>query len=188
MNKFTTFLGSRAGKRLFNMAYSWGACLVILGATFKIAHYPYDDVFLTIGMATEIIIFFISGFDEPAREYKWNKVFPQLDVRTDALQASGQADTQALNETLSRMTARVEQLGEAYDKQLEALKAQLTLLERTRAEYAKLAEGSAQVVQGNEAIRQQMQETAARMQAIDAQYARIARAMNLDNTESSNRK
>ena len=67
MNKLTTFLSSRSGKRLLNMAYSWGACLVILGATFKIIHFPYDDVFLIIGMTTEIIIFFISGFDEPAR-------------------------------------------------------------------------------------------------------------------------
>lgn len=178
MNRFTTFLGSRAGKRLLNMAYSWGACLVILGATFKIAHYPYDDVFLTIGMATEIIIFFISGFDEPAREYKWNKVFPQLDVRNKQSNAGGGGDTSALNDALARMTDQVEQVNRAYATQLEVLKSQLEVLKRTQAEYEQLSATCVQTTEGNQAVNRTIQDIAAKVKAIDEQYARMAQAMN----------
>ena len=76
--KLSKFLSSRTGKRFYNLCYCWGACLVILGAVFKIAHMPYDNLLLMIGLFTEVFIFFISGFDEPAREYKWERVFPLL--------------------------------------------------------------------------------------------------------------
>ena len=47
--KLSKFLSSRTGKRFYNLCYCWGACLVILGAVFKIAHMPYDNLFLMIG-------------------------------------------------------------------------------------------------------------------------------------------
>lgn len=73
--KLSKFLSSRTGKRFYNLCYCWGACLVILGAVFKIAHMPYDNLLLMIGLFTEVFIFFISGFDEPAREYKGKECF-----------------------------------------------------------------------------------------------------------------
>lgn len=73
-----SFLSSRAGKNFYNVCYCWGACLVILGAVMKIMHAPYDNVFLMIGLCTEVFIFFISAFDEPSREYKWDRVYPVL--------------------------------------------------------------------------------------------------------------
>lgn len=76
------FLGSRAGKNFFNICYCWGACLIILGAVLTIMHAPYDNLFLMIGLCTEVFIFFISGFDEPAREYKWERVYPILNDKS----------------------------------------------------------------------------------------------------------
>ena len=72
------FLSSRTGKRFYNFCYCWGACLVILGAISKIGDFPYGNILLGIGLYTEVFIFFISGFDEPTREYKWERVFPIL--------------------------------------------------------------------------------------------------------------
>lgn len=72
------FLSSRRGRRFYNFAYCWGACMVIAGALFKIMHLPFDNVLLLIGMAVEIIIFFISGFDIPSADYRWERVFPEL--------------------------------------------------------------------------------------------------------------
>lgn len=72
------FLSSRAGRRFYNFAYCWGACLVIAGALFKIMHLPFDNVLLLIGMGVEVFIFFISGFDVPSEDYKWERVFPEL--------------------------------------------------------------------------------------------------------------
>lgn len=72
------FLSSRKGRRFYNFAYCWGACMVIAGALFKIMHLPFDNVLLLLGMGVEIFIFFISGFDVPSAEYHWERVFPEL--------------------------------------------------------------------------------------------------------------
>lgn len=63
MNSLEIFLSSNSGKRLFNIFYSWGAAIVIIGAMFKIIHLPYANQILMIGMITEALVFFISGFD-----------------------------------------------------------------------------------------------------------------------------
>lgn len=63
MNSLEIFLSSDSGKKLFNIFYSWGAAIVIIGAMFKIIHLPYANQILMIGMITEALVFFISGFD-----------------------------------------------------------------------------------------------------------------------------
>ncbi|MDR1089661.1 MAG: gliding motility protein GldL [Prevotella sp.] len=63
MNSLEIFLSSNSGKKLFNIFYSWGAAIVIIGAMFKIIHLPYANQILMIGMITEALVFFISGFD-----------------------------------------------------------------------------------------------------------------------------
>lgn len=72
------FSGDR-GQRIFNYAYSIGASIVILGALFKLLHWKGADFMLILGMGTEAIIFFLSSFDAPAKDYKWENVFPVLD-------------------------------------------------------------------------------------------------------------
>lgn len=57
------FSGAR-GQRIFNILYSVGASIVILGALFKILHAYGADIMLIVGMGTEAIIFFLSAFDE----------------------------------------------------------------------------------------------------------------------------
>ena len=39
--------------------YGIGAAVVIMGAMFKILHYPGADVMLMLGLTTEAIIFFL---------------------------------------------------------------------------------------------------------------------------------
>ena len=73
------FFSGDKGQRTFNYAYSIGASVVILGSLFKILHLPGADLMLIIGMGTEAAIFFLSSFDEPAKDYKWENVFPALD-------------------------------------------------------------------------------------------------------------
>lgn len=69
------FLSSRKGRRFYNFAYCWGACMVIAGALFKIMHLPFDNVLLLLGMGVEIFIFFISGFDVPVQNTIGNAFF-----------------------------------------------------------------------------------------------------------------
>ena len=58
--------------KTFNILYSVGASIVILGALFKLLHVPGADPMLIIGMGTEAIIFFISAFDN------WEIVYPGI--------------------------------------------------------------------------------------------------------------
>ncbi len=77
-NSVEKFLSSERGQRFFNFAYSIGAAVVILGALFKILHLPGGSVLLSIGMGTEVLMFILSAFDSPSKEYHWEEVFPVL--------------------------------------------------------------------------------------------------------------
>lgn len=54
-----------SGQVFMNYAYSWGAAIVILGTLFKLTHIPGANAMLFIGMGTEVLVFFISGFEKP---------------------------------------------------------------------------------------------------------------------------
>lgn len=77
-NLLEMFLASEKGKRILNFCYSWGAAVVIIGALFKILHFPFGDQMLFAGMMTEFFVFFISGFEKPMNDYNWEEVFPVL--------------------------------------------------------------------------------------------------------------
>lgn len=72
------FFSTPKGKRITGYAYGLGASVVIIGALFKIQHYPGAGVMLMIGMGIEACLFAISAFEDPHPEYHWDKVFPQL--------------------------------------------------------------------------------------------------------------
>ena len=59
------WMDSVAGQTFLNYAYSWGASIVILGTLFKLTHLPGANLFLFLGMGTEVFVFFISAFDRP---------------------------------------------------------------------------------------------------------------------------
>ena len=73
-----SFLHSRAWKKLIAKLYGWGAALVIIGALFKLEHWPGATYMLSIGMLTEFIIFTFSAFDPIPKEYDWENVYPEL--------------------------------------------------------------------------------------------------------------
>lgn len=78
-NAVERFISSEGGQRFFNFAYSLGAAVVILGALFKILHLPGGNTLLSVGMGTEVLMFILTAFDRPPREYEWESVFPVLD-------------------------------------------------------------------------------------------------------------
>ncbi len=80
-NGIERFLHGAKGQRFFNFAYSIGAAIVIWGALFKILHLPGGSTLLCIGMGTEVMMFILTAFDRPPREYAWEDVFPVLDSK-----------------------------------------------------------------------------------------------------------
>ncbi len=63
--KLQRWMDSKPGQMFLNYAYSWGASIVILGALFKITHIDGADFMLFLGMGTEVIVFFLAGFERP---------------------------------------------------------------------------------------------------------------------------
>ena len=82
-NAIERFLSGDSGARFFNFAYSIGAAVVIWGALFKLLHLPGGNLLLMIGMGTEVLMFILSAFDRPAKQYHWEEVFPVLDTHAE---------------------------------------------------------------------------------------------------------
>jgi gliding motility-associated protein GldL len=73
-----SFLESKGFKSFMAKAYGIGAAVVIVGALFKILHWPGADAMLMVGLLTEAAIFFISAFEPPHQEPDWTLVYPEL--------------------------------------------------------------------------------------------------------------
>ncbi len=88
MRKVVIFFETDRGKRLKNAIIGGGAALVILGALFKILHWPGAKEMLMAGMITEALIFFFQGVIlPPHKDYYWEKIFPGLDVSPEVEEA-----------------------------------------------------------------------------------------------------
>jgi gliding motility-associated protein GldL len=72
------FVRTRGYRNFMAKLYGWGASVVIIGALFKINHYPGADYMLIVGLGTESLIFFFSAFEPPHVEPDWSLVYPQL--------------------------------------------------------------------------------------------------------------
>lgn len=69
---------SKGYKQFMAKLYGWGASVVLIGALFKINHYPGANIILIIGLGTEACIFFFSAFEPLHVEYDWSLVYPEL--------------------------------------------------------------------------------------------------------------
>lgn len=121
---------SRGFKNFMSKLYGWGASVVILGALFKINHYPGADIMLIIGLGTESLIFFFSGFEPPYVEPDWSLVYPELaglyhgsEVDAKALKKGKQSLTGELDAMLAEAKidqGLIESLGKGLKKMSES--------------------------------------------------------------------
>lgn len=65
-------------KKAMNFAYGMGAAVVIIGALFKLMHWPGASIMLIVGLSTEAFIFGLSAFEKPDEELDWSLVYPEL--------------------------------------------------------------------------------------------------------------
>jgi archaellum component FlaC len=83
-NVVEKYLSGERGRLFFHRAYSFGAAIVVLGALFKVNHYDYASEIMFVGLFAEAIIFALSAFDRPVKEYHWEEVYPVLGEEKDA--------------------------------------------------------------------------------------------------------
>ncbi len=73
-------------KTFMGYVYGWGASIVMVGALFKLEHWQYSSLLLTIGLITEAFIFFLSAFEPPTELPEWSKVYPELKEEYEMLE------------------------------------------------------------------------------------------------------
>jgi methyl-accepting chemotaxis protein len=78
MASIADITASSGWKKFMAKLYGWGASIVIIGALFKIQHWKFAGLLLTVGMFTEAVIFFFSAFEPLHEELDWTLVYPEL--------------------------------------------------------------------------------------------------------------
>jgi len=79
----TEIVQSSGWKAFMAKLYGIGASVVIIGAMFKIMHWPGASLMIVLGLSTEAIIFFFSAFEPLHEELDWTLVYPELAGMTD---------------------------------------------------------------------------------------------------------
>ena len=128
---------------------------------------PYDNLFLMIGLFTEVFIFFISGFDEPAREYKWERVFPLLNEKNGSKKPRTEVSETLMREKyiqqLKRQENNVCKLNETYEAQIKGM-----------TEHAKSLNEM-----NSEELKKETEKMAAYIELLNKQYSQMLNAMNV---------
>ena len=69
---------TKKGKKMMGLLYGMGAAVVIVGALFKIEHWPGASAMLITGLSVEALIFAVSAFEPPHSEVDWTLAYPEL--------------------------------------------------------------------------------------------------------------
>ena len=82
-----------------NFLYGMGAAVVIVGALFKLMHWPGAGPMLIVGLLTEAFIFGLSAFEAPEKDLDWSLVYPELaggDTKGKKVKAENPTEAQGL--------------------------------------------------------------------------------------------
>ena len=135
--KLDTLLEWEGGQRLFNFAYSIGAAIVILGALFKILHLPGGNTLLCIGMGTEVLMFVITAFDRPPREFNPEELIPTVregeraGVQPTVAVSRGASSGSVLASDETMAIAELSAVTSEYLTQMSAIAEQMRMLKDT---------------------------------------------------------
>ena len=199
---------SKSTKKIFNMAYGFGAAIVIVGALFKIQHWPYGSLILTIGMVVEAIVFFISAFDAVEDDLDWTKVYPELgdadeegtgaqgmlSQKLDNLLKEAQVDTELmtnLGNSIKSFHTAAEGLSVAsesisstakYNDQVELAATQMESLNglyQVQMENSnKQSELNNSMIENSERLKEQMESLASNLSSLNGVYGGMLSAMS----------
>lgn len=73
-----SFFESKKWKNIMKYVYGLGAAVVIMGALFKIMHWPGAAAMLIVGLSVEALIFILSVLEPIHDELDWTLVYPEL--------------------------------------------------------------------------------------------------------------
>ena len=141
MSFIDNLVRSKAYKNFMAKLYGWGAAVVIVGALFKIMHWPGANIMLIAGMGTETVIFFLSAFEPPHKEWDWSLVYPELAGMTDENEV-GEIEFDENGNPIEKLPVSKDPLTAKLDKMLEEANISSELIDRLGHGMQNLAESA----------------------------------------------
>lgn len=78
MSSGDSFFESKKFKTIMKYVYGYGGAIVIIGAMFKIQHWPGATIMLIGGLGIEAVIFMLSAHEPLHEELDWTIAYPEL--------------------------------------------------------------------------------------------------------------
>ncbi|MCX6191306.1 MAG: gliding motility protein GldL [Flavobacteriia bacterium] len=140
------FFASKGYKNLMKYVYGYGASVVILGALFKIMHWPGCDTMLIIGLSTEAIIFGLSAMEPLHAEPNWAVYYPYLLPEDERPQSADELAAFPKPLDLAGGSASASTgITEKFDELLAAAKIDQSLLDRLGSSMRDLSHNAEQL-------------------------------------------
>ena len=174
------FISSERGQRFFNFAYSIGAAVVIWGALFKILHLPGGDTLLTIGMGTEVIMFFLTAFDRPPVSYNITSL-PSEDTQSGISVSTpiGIAkETKGVMSEMAKLRETTAALNAIYEQQIRNLSSNLNAIESGNRDAVQMKEILSRSAAESQRYCDETVKMAENMAQLNAIYERMIKAMS----------
>ena len=174
------------GQTFLNYGYSWGASIVILGALFKLTHLPGANIWLFLGMGTEVVVFFLSAFDRPFDKTDDGKEIPthfqedDEEIETVGINTKGNVACvdalKSLTEMLGKVNAQSQRLTRDSEE-MENLNRTLTGITKV---YEMQLKGASQQIGTIDQINEQTRKMAQQIEQLNKVYARMIEAMTVN--------
>ena len=134
MSSGDSFFESKKFKTIMKYVYGYGGATVIVGAMFKIQHWPGATIMLIGGLGIEAVIFMLSAHEPLHEEIDWTLAYPELALghSDDDVHALPELDGSSSDETV------VEQL----DNMLAKAKIEPELIESLGSGMRSLSENA----------------------------------------------
>ena len=143
MSFIDNLVRSKTYKTFMGYLYGWGAAVVIIGALFKIMHWPGANIMLIAGMGTETVIFFLSAFEPPHKEWEWSLVYPELAGMIDENEIGGGEEGEQIEGPDGTMVpVSADPLTAKLDKMLEDANISSELIDRLGQGMQNLADSA----------------------------------------------
>ena len=142
MSFIDNLVRSKTYKTFMGYLYGWGAAVVIIGALFKIMHWPGANIMLIAGMGTETVIFFLSAFEPPHKEWDWSLVYPELAGMIDEASLTGEGAVDENGNPIEKLPVSSDPLTAKLDKMLEDANISPDLIDRLGQGMSNLAESA----------------------------------------------
>ncbi|MDR2927365.1 MAG: gliding motility protein GldL [Cytophagaceae bacterium] len=188
MSSGAGFFGSPIYKKVMSKVYGIGAAVAIVGALFKIMHFPGASIMLTAGLGVEALIFFLSAFEPPHEMPDWSLVYPELAglethremASATPITASSSLDISALNQGTKIEPEAMAKLGDGINNlshTVEQLSDLGDISAVTSAYLASLRTASGSVASLSEVQTQTVQNIRQSSEALSESYVTAAKAV-----------